>query len=295
MKGNISKTNININMKILRNILNVILSFFLVISIAAILTTSILENKILNKDYLLSKMEETEFYLQISREVESGFENYIYQSGLPEETIKDLFTEGMIRQDVNSIVDCIYEGKDITLSNEKVKENLDKKVKDYLKNQDILLNNQGKENINKFEDLIIKEYINNVNVSSKLNTKGYDGITTLNKIDEKIGYLPILITVIIIVLLFVVNKKDLLNVINYSGISLLSLGVLMKLGINTIFYNVDFDNLMILSGSLSNLITSIVKEILYSSIDKSTIFIICGIVGIFIVAVLKNVSKKEVK
>ena len=29
-------------------------------------------------------------YLQISRDVKSGFENYIYQSGLPEDTIDDL-------------------------------------------------------------------------------------------------------------------------------------------------------------------------------------------------------------
>lgn len=293
MKGNISKTNTNINMKILKNILNVILSFFLIISIAAILATNILENKILNKDYLLSKMEETEFYLQISREVESGFENYIYQSGLPEETIKDLFSEGMIRQDVNTIVECIYEGKEISLSNEKVKENLDNKVKDYLKTQDILLNNQGKENIKKFEELIAKEYVNNVNVSSKLYTKCHDGITMLNKIDENIGYLPIIITAIIIVLLIIINRKDLLSVINYCGISLLSLGVLIKLGINTIFSNVNFDNLMILSGSLSNLITSIIKEILYSCMDNATIFIVCGIVGIFSVAILKNVAKKK--
>lgn len=281
-------------MKIFKNILNIILSFFLIISIALIFAADILENKLLNKNYLLSKMEETEFYLQISREVESGFENYIYQSGLPEDTIKDLFSEGMIRQDIDSIINCIYNGSKITLSSQAVKENLDNKVKDYLKEQDILLNNQGKENIKKFEDLIVKEYEENVNVSSKLYTKSHDGVVVLNKINEKVGKLPIIITVAIVVLLIVINKKDLLNVINYCGISLLSLGVLIKLGFSTIVSNVNFDNLMILSKSLSNLITSIIKEILYSAGDKSTIFIICGITGIFITAILKN-YKKDLK
>lgn len=295
MKGNVSKTNININinMKILKNILNILLSFFLIITITAILVMNILENKILNKNYLLSKMDEVEFYLQISREVESGFENYIYQSGLPEDTIKNLFTEDMIKSDVESIVNCIYEGTDIVLSDEKVKETLDNKVKTYLKEQDIMLNAQGRENIKKFEELVIKEYTNNVNISSKIYQKGHEGIVILNKIDRSIGKVPIVITAVIIVLLIIINRKDLLNVFNYVGISLLSVGVLLQLGIRLIFNNVNFDNLMILSGSLSSLITNVIKEILYNISDKSIIFIVCGITGILVSAILKNIEKDK--
>ena len=79
-------------MKILKNVLCVILSFILVLFLIIYLCLGILRNNILNKEYLLLKMEETEFYLQVSREVQNGFENYIYQSGLPEDTIKNLFT-----------------------------------------------------------------------------------------------------------------------------------------------------------------------------------------------------------
>ena len=77
-------------MKIFKYFINIILSFFIVIMVLAIIALNILNSVILNKEYMLSKMEETEFNLQISREVQNGFENYIYQSGLPEDTIKDL-------------------------------------------------------------------------------------------------------------------------------------------------------------------------------------------------------------
>ena len=66
-------------MKILKNVLCVILSFILVLFLIIYLCLGILRNNILNKEYLLLKMEETEFYLQVSREVQNGFENYIYK------------------------------------------------------------------------------------------------------------------------------------------------------------------------------------------------------------------------
>ena len=58
---------------------------------------------------MLDKLEEIEFYEQISREVKIGFEDYIYQSGLPEDTINDLYTINDIRNDVNSIINNIYD------------------------------------------------------------------------------------------------------------------------------------------------------------------------------------------
>ena len=57
-------------MKIFKTILNIILSFLLIILIAMSIVINILQDKILNKDYILSKMEENQVYLQVSREVE---------------------------------------------------------------------------------------------------------------------------------------------------------------------------------------------------------------------------------
>ena len=155
-------------MKIIRIIINIILSFLLVLIVAAILGKDILNNKILNKNYLLEKMEETQSYLQVSRAVQNGFENYIYQSGLPEDTIKDLYTDEMIKNDVNSLVDCMYDGTDIKISNDVVRANLDQKINKYVEEQGLKLNNQGRDNIEKFEDLIEDEYIQNVNSSKNL-------------------------------------------------------------------------------------------------------------------------------
>lgn len=275
---------------IVRNIFNVLMSFALIFIILSIMLFNIINDKILNKNYILSKMEETEFYLQVSREIKNGFENYIYQSGLPEDTIENIVSDEMIKKDVNGIVDYIYEGKEISLSSEDVKSNLDVKIQNYVTTQNLKLNEQGKNNITEFEKIIVNEYINNVKISETFYNMCHSMINKVNEQISKIKNLPFIALIVVIILMILINIKELLNVINFGGISLLSTGILIKLGINLIMKKVEFDNLVIITNSLSNLIVSIIKENIYKILDFSNIYIICGIVAIIISAILKNLN-----
>ena len=282
-------------MKILKNVLCVILSFILVLFLIIYLCLGILRNNILNKEYLLLKMEETEFYLQVSREVQNGFENYIYQSGLPEDTIKNLFTEEMIKQDVNSIIDCLYEGTEINLSDDLLRENLNTRIQEYISSQEKLINNEGKKSIEKFEDLFVEEYKNNVSVSDSLFKEGHIILEKINFINEKIYNIPLIAIIIIIIIIILLNIKNLLLAINFIAISFLSLGVLIKIAVNLVFSSINIDNLLLLSSSLSNLIINISKEILYKLDDNATLFIVCSCIAIITVAILNNINTDEKK
>ena len=277
-------------MKILKYSINIIVSFLIIFAVIICILLNILNTKILNKDYILQKMSETEFNLQIAREVEAGFEKYIYQSGLPEDTIQNLFTEDMIEKDVNTLVNALYDGTEISLSSEEVKTNLDNKINQYIQSQNMNLNEQGKNNIIKFEDLIVNEYINNINVSNKLYENGYEIISEVKNINNKIGNIPLIILVVLIVIMIIVNLKDLLLAINFLGISSLTIGTLFKMSTSIIFSNVEIDDLVLITKSISNLIISILKENLYKISDYGNIFIICGITGILISVILRNIN-----
>lgn len=279
-------------MKIIKNVLNVILSFVIIFAVFLLMGMNIIENKFLNKEYVFSKMEEIQFYEQVSREVQSGFEKYIYQSGLPEDTIKNLFTDELLRKDINILIDCFYEGTDISLSHEEVRKTLDTKIQEYLKSQNKELDVEGQKNIKKFEELIIKEYTENVNVSTTLYTKGHKVIVKVEEIVNKIGNWPKIVLMALILLVILINIKDLLVALNFLSISSLSIGILLKLGVSLIFTNIDFDNLLILAKSVSNLGANIAKENLYMISDVGNIFIVCGLVGVFVVAMLKKTDKK---
>ncbi len=280
-------------MKLLKNLICIMLSFILVLVILMYMLYSNFESKFLNKDYILSKMNGNQFYLQIGREVESGFEKYIYQSGLPEETIKNLFTEEIIKNDVISIVNCVYGGTEINLSSQIIRNNLDNKIEQYLQSEGKNANEQVRENINKFEDLIVNEYNNNINISEELYTEAHSLIEKFNVVVEKIGNMPIMIIGIFVVLIILLNIKNLALALNFLSISILAVGVLIKLGITTIYSNINIDNLLILTNSISNLVISIIKEIIYEFDKISTTCVVLGVLGIAIYAIFKSLKSEK--
>lgn len=282
-------------MKLFKTILNIILSFLLIIVIALIIGINILQNYILNKDYVLSKMEEHQVYLEVSREVDSGFEKYIYQSGLPEDIIKNLYTEETIKNDVKSFINALYDGTEIQISDSEIRATLDNRINEFLKSENKTLNEQGRKNVEKFEDLIVNEYKNNVNAYGSLYETGHEYIEKLEQLVQKIKIIPIVLIVIFVILLIINNLKNLLLAINYACISLLSLGVLIKLGVNIIFSKINIDNILLLTKALSNLIINITKEILYMCSDYATFFIVIGIVGILVYSVADNIKKVNVE
>ena len=280
-------------MKLLKNLICIMLSFILVLVILMYMLYSNFESKFLNKDYILSKMNGNQFYLQIGREVESGFEKYIYQSGLPEETIKNIFTEEIIKNDVISIVNCVYGGTEINLSSQIIRNNLDNKIEQYLQSEGKNANEQVRENINKFEDLIVNEYNNNINISEELYTEAHSLIEKFNVVVEKIGNMPIMIIGIFVVLIILLNIKNLALALNFLSISILAVGVLIKLGITTIYSNINIDNLLILTNSISNLVISIIKEIIYEFDKISTTCVVLGVLGIAIYAIFKSLKSEK--
>jgi hypothetical protein len=260
-------------MKIVRYILNIILAFLLVFAMIAIIALHFVSATILSKEYVLSKLEEIEFYKQVSREVQSGFENYIYQSGLPEDTIENLYTEEMVKNDVNSIIDYIYDGTEITSSEESVKEALDNKINEFIESEGKVLNSQGKSNVEVFENLIVNEYKSNVNVSQTVYDTIRDKLQQVMGMYDKVKDIPVIALIVIVALLAIININDLALALNFVSISAFTTGMLLKLGKNVVFKNIDLDNLMLLATSFTNLIVDIIKEILYKLSDYGTYFI----------------------
>ena len=69
---------------------------------------TIVFSTILDKNYVMQKLEETNFYADTYELVESNFENYIYQSGLDEEVLKNICTEEKVKKDINIMLSNIY-------------------------------------------------------------------------------------------------------------------------------------------------------------------------------------------
>lgn len=282
-------------MSIYKKVICLISSFVLMISLGILVANNIVEDKLLNKKYIEFKLEESEFHEQISREVKSAFEEYIYQSGLPKETIEGLFTEAMIKRDVSSLVNCVYEGSKITVSDAKVRENLDKKINEYISSTGQMLTAEGRANIERFKNLIVNQYKKSINISSNGYMKVHKLVHEIQILSDEVGIMPWLLLGICLFLIIALNRNNLLRAMNYISISILSLGIVLKLCVAIVMYNVDMDNLVVMTMSITNFVVNMAKETLFGLSNVGTFTIFCGLAGIIVSIALKGEAEELIE
>jgi len=279
----------------MKKVVSLIISFILVFLILGLVGNIVLKSTVLDKEYVLNKMNETEYYRSMSEEINSGFEEYIYQSGLPVDIINGIYTDEQVRSDVNSFVDYIYNDRqDFVVSGAEVKATLDERINKYLTEENIKLNEVGRANIDTFEELIVNEY----NVKVQISTTVYEGLRnvflTINKVEGMIlGNVGLIIGIVVCVaLLAVINKENIISVINYISIPVLSAGIIVKAGLHLVEKTIDFDNILIYSKALTNLVSFTAKKLIVSFSNISTVMIVCGIVVIIIYAIFSQNSSE---
>ena len=280
-------------MKIVKLIINYILSFILIFAIMISLLFYIVNHRLLNEDYVLDKMQELQYYSQIANDINADFENYKYQSGLPEDTLTNLFTEDIVKNDINSVVHYLYKGIEISESSEIIRENLDNKINDYIASENIKLNDQSKENIEKYEDIIVNEYKRDINASSLIYKSLRKTIAQAQKYSPKIYQCSIIGVILILIIMILLNRKNLLNVINYVGISILSLGVIFKILVRYVYSTIKIDNIVLFTKALTNLTTEFIKENLFTLQDMGNLFIFSGILAILVATIFNSVQNKK--
>ena len=282
-------------MNFLKRVVSLISSFILVLSLGIMLANNLVKTKLLDKDYIEEKMKESEFHEQISREIQSSFDEYSLQSGLPEGTLDDLFTDSMIERDVSSILNCVYDGTQISLSDKAVREKLDEKINNYIESQNMLLTAEGKANIETFKEIIVEEYKNNINISSKGYVKLHEIVMKFKSVSDEIGVLPWMLGFVFGALIIWLNSNNLLRAMKHISTSILSFGMLLKISVMIIIKTVDLDNLILMTMSITNFVINIVKEVLLEFFDIGMFCMFCGLVGVIAAETLKGNLEEQVE
>lgn len=276
-------------MKVILNIIKFIVIIALTVCCIILTVANTASSTILSKQYTLKKLEETGFYHGIYTQINSNFENYIYQSGLDEDILVGICSEEKVKKDLNTIISNIYDGTQETIDAKEIETNLNNKI-DALG----VKNKNNEQAIEKFVQTIGNEYKESI-----LHTK-YEG--TINSYVEKaqklIGISKNISAVGIIVgliILIIVNIKNILSFINQLGITFLAYGSFILITINAITSKIKIENIKILNDTFSNTVVNICTDII-NNISKLSIFaLILGIITVVICGVIKSIKTKEEK
>ena len=266
-----------------------ILIIFLVIIILAFAFLKIATSTILNKGYVLTKLEETGYYNGIYQEIEKDFRNYIDQSGLEEQVMDNVITEDKVRNDVNIMINNIYDGKNEEIDVTEIKTNLNNNIEAYVAGQPgISANNEA---IETFINKICEQYkttMTHTDYEQQINNV-YMKIIKYSDVLNKALLIAILVLAAII---FAICHERIFKGISSVGISLLSSGI--ALVIVNIFVNmkIKIDSITILNSSVSNSLRVIIKDIM-SVISNSGYIILAVGIGLIILGNLIDSIKEK--
>lgn len=263
-------------MKIISNIIKYIVIILLIISIILTLAVKVLTSTILNKDYILGKLEETNYYKNIYNQVESNFENYIYQSGLDEDVIKGIISEEDIKSDTIQIINNIYNNKEVTEVNiSKIEERLEKNIYDSLSGQKI--SDSTKKSITQFINKITEEYKDTI-IHTKYETSINKVLTKIIRYSSKIKTVAIIVDVILVILLLLLNMKNILRGIAQIGIVLSSTGIFYIVVNFIVNSKVKIDYITVLNNGFSITLRNILHSIMNNILTNGIVVLIIGII-----------------
>lgn len=274
-------------MKVGKKILNFIFVLVIALSFTFIGVKSVVFKTIFNKEYVLEQMENNNFYSETYKLVESGFENYIGQSGLDEEAIKNICTEDKIKNDINIILSNIYEGTNEKIDTSEISNNLNSNI-----DKENVRTSSNSKAIDEFVEHICQSYKDTIISTSYENTinEKYSKITQKITKVQNILIIAIIISIIGVIAL---NVKDILKLLFWTESAVLSSAV-MQLAITTVIKSkVNIDGIKIFNDAFSNIVVTIIKDILSKINIIAGKFIIVYFILVVIYAIIILSQKKE--
>lgn len=274
-------------MRIIKKIIKIIFSAILTISILLYILINLLSSTILKESYILSKLDQANFYQKVYEEVNSNFEKYIYQSGFDENVLNNVITEEKVKEDFKIIIDNIYNGTNQDINTETIKTNLTNNINNQLGAN---ISKTQQNSIDSFVDTILNEYTQTI-LHTQYENKINKAYTKINKYINLANKALLIIMAVLMILLILLNLKRLYRGVSYIGISMLSSGILLCVADIFIKMKVDIKNIVILNDTISKIIINVITELLANILKDGIILLVSGIV-LIIIANLRRAYKK---
>lgn len=271
----------------MKKAISYVLSFVLVLMLLSLCLLAIVKSTILDEKYMISKLEEANYYERMNGEIIEQFKNYTIQSGLSDEVLENLFTEDKLKQDINNVIDSIYTGKELEISTSEIRENL---------KENILAEVEKEGKTVDFEDEAMEEYLKAI--ESAYESQVSYSTSTINSIGstfEKVISLAqtaqiivIVVTIVIAVLIIILNIKQIFG-LNYLAISSMATGLFILIAKFLLGQSTDLKNIMLINQATSHVIQLVIEDLLAKVTIAGVVLLIIGL----IFSIIYNLQNKK--
>ena len=278
----------------MRKIISYVLSFILMLLILLMCLLVIAKSTILDEKYLISQLEETRYYERMNGEIIEQFKNYTIQSGLSDNVLENLFTEDKLKNDINSVVNSLYTGKNLKIDTTEIQENLKENVLEEVSKEGKTVD---------FEDEAMVEYIKAIEMAyesqvsystNAVNSIG-ENFSQIIKLASTAQNIVTVALVVMVILLILINIKQIIG-LNYIAISSIASGLFILISKILLDKSTDLKNIMIINQATSQVIQNTINDILTKVTTAGIVLLIIGLISsILYNLILKKMSKSVEK
>lgn len=256
-----------------------VLNFFVFLSIFSLSSLLIFSGTILNKQYVLESLKQSNYYEKTYYNIQDEFKNYIMQSGLEEEILENLYDREKIENDINQVLDSVYEAKEMNINTLDMRKTLDSRIKEVLNQNNRKPDAEEERAIQTFEDTIIEVYEKGITYAQNY-VKQIGELYT--KISTMLNKITIALAVSIMVLLgiIIIMYRNVRETLKTIGIAILGAGLL-----NIVLFLLVGDRMhhvLILNATFSESLIYIASSIMQTFLSVGIIMTIIGIISIII-------------
>ena len=250
--------------------------FIISVLIVAYIVITIVSSTIMNKGYILSKLDEANYYNRIYELAVSNFGKYIQQSGVDENIVRNAITEEKVKQDTEQILINLYDGINEEISTKEIEDKLKVGINTSAGRT---LSAEEQKAVDTFITKICDEYkatIANTKYEVKFN-KNYLKIKKYIKLFNKLALVAIGVCSILVLAL---NIRKIYRAVNKIGIALLASGSILTLINIYINVKIKISGITILNDVISDVIRNVANEIITKIGICGVGFVVVGIVSI---------------
>lgn len=275
-------------MKIVRKIISYILAVIVVILMSVTIILAMINNVIFSKSNVKKHMNKVDYYTEISNIIKDSANNYIMQSGFDESIMDSVIPKEKINNDIDKVIDAIYEGKEIDISTEEIRANLDENVQQYIQQNNYKVDAQTRKDIAKFEDKIESIYENSITYSKN----AVKQVVSYFKMAKRITRLALIaVSILLIIFAFITYK---INKASF-GISLLATGIICIFIKCYSGLNIAVNNILMVNKTFSNLMINLINQVVQYIFISGIILTVLGIVFIIIFERKSRIMSKKMK
>lgn len=266
-----------------KKIITYILGFVLFLTLFITLALIVFSNTVLKKQFVLNILEESNYYENTYYNIKDEFESYIIQSGIDEKDLEGIYSLEQVKTDINSLIDAIYEEKEIAVDSKIIAEKIDSIINEILEENNRVPGKEEKESIELFEKNMSKVYEQNIVYAKEYIEKINGILPKIQNYAQKATIAACVIDIVIVFIIAIINR-NVKHTIKSLGVSFVATGLLASLMLPLIENRIQ--NILILNKAFSNSLIMLVNSVVNIFFVTGIVIIVIGSVAI----VLSNVQ-----